>query len=78
MNTGEDSAPAREPLITVREVAERLGVRRTWVLRRVRSGDLPGFRLGGDGCERSSKTSARDHRKREHCGRSSVCLRILA
>ena len=36
-------------LLTVREVAERLGVSRTFVLRRVRSGDMPGFRLGGDG-----------------------------
>jgi excisionase family DNA binding protein len=36
-------------MLTTREVAERLGVSRSWVLRRWRSGDLPGFRIGGTG-----------------------------
>lgn len=36
-------------LLTTREVAERLGVSQSWVLRRVRDGRMPGFRLGGDG-----------------------------
>lgn len=36
-------------LLTTREVAEILGVSRTWVLRRVASGEMPGFRIGGDG-----------------------------
>ena len=38
-----------EPLLTVREVAERLAVSRTWVLRRIKAGDMPAYRLGGSG-----------------------------
>ena len=33
------------PLLTTRDVAERLGVSPATVLRRWRSGDLPGYRL---------------------------------
>ncbi len=35
-----------EPLITAREVAERLGMSNAWVLDRWEAGELPGFRLG--------------------------------
>ena len=34
-------------LVGVREVAERVGMSRTWVLRRVKSGELPAYRIGG-------------------------------
>lgn len=38
----------RKPLITAREVAERIGVSPATVLRKWRSGDLPGYRLASN------------------------------
>src|SRR4051794_40338241 len=38
-------AEQRDPLLTAREVAERLGATPRWVLDRWAAGDLPGFRL---------------------------------
>ena len=37
---------AAEPLLTARQVADRLGVSVEWTLRHYRSGELPGFRIG--------------------------------
>ena len=36
-----------EPLLTARELAERLGMSTDWVLDKWEAEELPGFRLGG-------------------------------
>jgi excisionase family DNA binding protein len=38
---------AEEPLLTSREVAERLGLSWRWVLERFERGEIPGFKFGG-------------------------------
>jgi excisionase family DNA binding protein len=42
-----DSAPAREQLLTARDVADRLGLTAETILRYVRAGDLPAIKLPG-------------------------------
>ena len=46
MSTASAAAPY-EPLITAREVADRLGMSVDWVLKKWQAGELPGYRLNG-------------------------------
>jgi hypothetical protein len=48
-----------------------------WELLRQRAEEDPEFAAMLEDCERSPKTTARDHRKRQHVGWLSVCLVVV-